>query len=267
MPLRDQLLVNPGLSFENNIFFQKGIIRPGSFEKNYINLREKEGRVYSDDIVKRLPEIPAAHSLKHEWLIRKISLEKLIHHLKHKDHCNSILEVGCGNGWLSHQLATSLNSDTCALDVNETELRQGARIFSSCEKLSFLYADIFTVDLSSQVFDSIILASSVQYFTDLKSLIFRLFKLLRNGGEIHILDSPLYPSADAAQEAQKRSEVYFEALGFTELKNTYFHHTIHEIHDFSFKLLFNPNSFVSRINRKVLKIPQPVFPWIVIKHP
>lgn len=266
MSLRDQLVQNPSLTLENNIFYQKEIKRPGAFEENYIQLREKESRMYTDEIVKELPQVPGSHPLNKEWRIRKISLEKLIYHLKGRGSCDFVLEIGCGNGWLSHNLAESLKAEVCAMDVNETEILQGARIFSLNQNLFFVYADIFTMNLT-QKFDTLILASSIQYFLDLKNLINRLLRFLTPEGEIHILDSPFYPSAATAQAAQKRSQDYFRSLGFPEMTNKYFHHTLQEMNDFNYKILFNPKSFISLINRKILKMSQPVFPWIVIKHP
>ncbi len=36
----------------------------------YLRVREKEGRLYSDQIVARLPDIPADHPLVDEWRAR-----------------------------------------------------------------------------------------------------------------------------------------------------------------------------------------------------
>src|SRR6185369_492378 len=104
-----------------------------------------EQRVYSDDVVRNLPDFSEQSTLKKEWDIRKITVRKLIKYLEKKNEKLSILELGCGNGWLSHQLAASLNAEVFGVDVNETELLQGARIFKDDQNLSFLCADIFSV--------------------------------------------------------------------------------------------------------------------------
>jgi ubiquinone/menaquinone biosynthesis C-methylase UbiE len=265
MALREHLLQNPSLIVQNNIFYQKEINRPGAFEKNYIRLREKESRVYTDEIVKELPQIPDWHPLRKEWSIRRISLEKLIWHLKRRGYCNSVLELGCGNGWLAHHLAASLKAEVCAMDVNAAELSQGSRIFASDQNLTFIYADIFTLNLGTLVFDTIILASSIQYFPDLKNLVNRLLGLLTPDGEIHIVDSPFYAAA-AVEAAKKRSYEYFHSLGFSEMTTQYFHHMLQEINKFNYQVLFNPNAFISLVKRKILRMPQPVFPWIVINR-
>jgi 2-polyprenyl-3-methyl-5-hydroxy-6-metoxy-1,4-benzoquinol methylase len=114
----------------------------GTFEKNYIELRKKEKRVYSDDVVRNLPDYDE-HSQKKEWMIRKITMTKLISYFSEKDNKNLILELGCGNGWLSHQLAISLKADIVGLDINEVELLQGARLFGGCRNLSFHHEILF----------------------------------------------------------------------------------------------------------------------------
>ena len=247
----------------DGILYAKDVARPGKFEKSYIGLREKEGRVYSDAVVQSLPDVPAAHPKKNEWDLRKISLLKLIAHLKKHGHTKSLLEVGCGNGWLSHSLAINLPAHVCALDINEIELRQGARVFQ-CPDLIFVYADIFTVDFRDHQFDTIILASSIQYFSDLPRLLRRLLEMVAPGGKIYLLDSPWY-TANTVTAARERSKTYFESLGFPEMAESYFHHTLSELTSFNYEIIFNPNSLASLMKKKVLGRQLPYFPWIELK--
>ena len=113
------------------------------------------------------------------------------------------LELGCGNGWLAHNLATSLNAEVCAVDVNETELLQGARVFNGQKNLCFVYANIFSFIFNPKKFDTIILGSSIQYFHDLKNLFATLFDLMNPGGTIYIADSPFYTTQEKADAAKK----------------------------------------------------------------
>jgi len=193
-------------------------------------------------------------------------LNKLISYFEKKSGKLSILELGCGNGWLSHRLSTSLNAEILGIDVNEKELLQGAAIFKSHKKVSFMYADIYSVDLKNETFDVILLASSIQYFADLRKLVERLLELLRPDGEIHLVDSPIYNSSNDSQQAQKRSRDYFDSKGVPEMVNDYFHHSFAELKSFNHQILFNPNSLISLFKRKILKIPQSTFSWIMINH-
>ncbi len=263
MNLRENLLNNSSLVFDHNIFYQKELARSQRFEDQYIQLREKENRVYTDEAVMKLPEISNSHSQKKEWAIRKKSSAALISYLASKP-LHTILEVGCGNGWLTHLLANSLHTESCGIDVNETELLQGARLFATHQNVSFIYGDIFTVRLQQHTFDTIILASSLQYFSEPKQLIKRLFEIVTLLGEIHIIDTPFYDSPEKAQAAHSRSQDYFASIGFDGMTANYFHHTFHDLKDFKHQIMFNPKSVSSIISRKLLNTNQSVFPWIKI---
>ena len=80
-------------------------ITPVDFESLYIQLREKEGRIYPDEEVAQLPVTSSTHPHYKEWLIRKESSQKLVSWLKKKKKPLDMLEIGCGNGWLSHKLS------------------------------------------------------------------------------------------------------------------------------------------------------------------
>jgi hypothetical protein len=47
------------------------------FETAYLAVRQKEGRLYPDEVVGRLPDVPPEHPLHREWQIRKSSLLRL----------------------------------------------------------------------------------------------------------------------------------------------------------------------------------------------
>jgi ubiquinone/menaquinone biosynthesis C-methylase UbiE len=264
MALQDELKRNRSLKLHNGVFYQADLPKQNDFELMYLSLRSKENRLYTDEIVKTLPKIPHNHVLEREWRVRSISSEKLISYLKRSLSCAKILEVGCGNGWLASKIASELSADILAMDVNEAELLQGARVFPS-EQLSFLYGDIRGLNLKDIYFDCIVLASSVQYFPDLVALIKRLIKLLTPSGQIHIIDSPIYSSNEAIVAARERSLRHFTSLGHPDLARFYFHHAKELIGIFNYTILEDPNSIVSIIKRQIFRSPHPVFPWIMIK--
>lgn len=264
MILREELKLNAGLKLDKGVFYQADLSRQNDFEQIYLALRNKENRLYSDEKVKLLPAVAADEELKNEWSMRGVSVNKLIAYLKRRNTAGSILEVGCGNGWLANKLAGDLSTDVLAMDVNEAELLQGARVFSS-ERLTFVYGDVFTIKLQPGRFDSIILASSIQYFQNIQSLINHLLRLVSPTGEIHIIDSPIYSSRQAATAAKKRSAEHFTGLGYRGMEQHYFHHTWEEIGIFNHKVLENPRAIMPMLRRKLFKKSHPVFPWIVIK--
>jgi ubiquinone/menaquinone biosynthesis C-methylase UbiE len=248
--------------FVDGVYFQRGIGKKDAFEKKYLSIREKENRIYSDEQVGHLPEVNPNHPHYQEWRVRNESMQRLVHYVNQKK-CQQILDIGCGNGWLSNCLAKT-KSEVFALDVNEVELRQASKVFREADNLRFIYADILSNPFKKEkLFDLIVLSSSIQYFPDLTSLIQCLQPLLLKGGEIHILDSPIYPNKTEALSAKKRSEEYFKSMQHGWMNHYYFHHTFDQFRSFDFNVLYDPSSLYNRF-RKIFSAISP-FPWILIK--
>jgi len=231
-------------------------IKAVDFNELYFNLRKKEGRHYTDEEVLHLPDISSSHVYYKEWKIRRISCERLVNYLKKKQRSLKILEVGCGNGWLSHRLAETPESKVIGIDINIYELEQAAKIFSEFSNLHFIYGDLRSGLFENHQFDIIVFAASIQYFPSLTDILKIALNLLKEKGEIHILDTHFYKPGESVA-AKTRSLDYFIKLGIPEMNNLYFHHPISELDLFDFKMLYQPS------RRFILKRSDP-FPWIVI---
>ena len=87
----------------------KGVIRisdiDDAFEKLYLQVRKKENRIYSDDEIKLLPYASKINPHKNEWALRTKSFLRFREYLSHKKSKLNILDLGCGNGWFTGQLA------------------------------------------------------------------------------------------------------------------------------------------------------------------
>ena len=227
----------------------------------YRRVRNKEGRIYSDQIVAHLPVLPDDHPQKVEWLARANSAHRLLRYIRKLSPPLHILELGCGNGWLSHQISAIPGVCLWGLDRKGFELTQAARVFGSLTT-GFLIADIYQPSFSSNSFDLIILASVIQYFPDLAELIQNLRKLLTQRGEIHVLDSPFYAQGELIS-ARERTLAYYASLGFPEMADYYFHHAPSELADFSVHWLYRPSGWQARFFRLFGKHTSP-FPWLCI---
>jgi ubiquinone/menaquinone biosynthesis C-methylase UbiE len=252
---------HPSIEDRDALYYQKTLRKNDTFEIHYTALRKSEGRLYEDDVVTKLPHIDPAHHAWKEWNIRKRSADRLVRFLKKKKP-DTVLEIGCGNGWLTNYLHSYLQTDCCGIDINETELNQAASLFSKTESLNFLYADILSGIFDSPCIDIIVLASVFQYFPDPQKLLFNLQKILKPEGQIHILDSPFYNDQEVLQ-AKQRSEKYFAESGLAGMQSHYFHHSWKAIESFQFSIIHNPSSFLNSLLRKV-RDDSP-FPWIVIE--
>ncbi len=232
------------------------------FESIYLKVRENEKRIYSDDELINLPFPSNNIPHKKEWNIRAKSYNRFKEYLRQKKDNLNILDLGCGNGWFSGQLSKSLNHYFYCVDVNLTELTQGGRVFNS-NQIKFIYADLFTADIPKTFFDVVIINAVVQYFPDFKKLFNHIFTLLRPNGEIHIIDSPVYKSAEAGN-ARQRTMDYYSLMDNEEMAKHYHHHTWDKLSSYSYKILYDPRSFVKRLKR-ILSIKDSPFPWIRIK--
>ncbi len=259
----DFLEENPAFTFRDNVFYQKALGDFHPFERLYLSIRVKEQRVYPDRIVKALPDFPPDSPMKKEWTVRRKTLTCMISYLRKaaKGKEIAILEVGCGNGWLSNHLARTEKSCVLGIDVNEKELLQAARVFRQRKNLRFAYADVFSAPIPAYHFDFIILSASLQYFRDIHILLQRLLTLLAQHGEIHIIDSPLYSREDLSAAA-RRSESYFVKNGVPLMQEYYFHHSYSVFNAFQTKILHDPATPLNWLRNKS-GVGSP-FPWIRI---
>jgi ubiquinone/menaquinone biosynthesis C-methylase UbiE len=226
-----------------------------TFQKQYISLRETEGRVYTDEEVKHLPRVALSHPLKKEWDSRQESGSRLVRYFSKKQRHLTILEVGCGNGWLSNQLSKIPGATVTGLDINEWELNQAKRVFP---QIRFLRGEIETLP-GLDHYDCIVFAASLQYFPSIQEIVETCFLHLKQDGEIHILDTFFYSEKEVAL-ARSSSAAYFNRQGFSQLSNYYFHHTTADLEKFTYKVMYDPSRLY---NRLFWNNP---FPWICIKN-
>lgn len=244
----------------NNLYIPADYHVNNDFEEQYILLRNRENRIYTDEELFHLPDIADSHPHFSEWMIRKRSAQRLIAKLETRKESLSILEIGCGNGWLTYQLSRIPGSRVIGIDINLTELHQAARVFNSNSKLKFIYGDIRSGVISDLKFDAIVLAASVQYFASLSGILNTCLQHLTKKGEIHIIDSPFYKQKEV-DDARKRTKEYYSRVGLPAMSDYYYHHCITEFSVYSCKLLRNPFS----VRNKIFRTSNP-FPWIYIKN-
>ncbi len=231
----------------------------------YLAAREKEGRLLDDNEARRLPVVPADHRHGDEWRIRGLSCRRLAAYLRGRRPLR-LLDLGCGNGWMSHRLAQSPGVAVDAVDLNPHELEQADRLFGGVEGLTFIHGDVFSSIFEPGRFDAAVLASSVQYFPSLPALIDRLFELLAEGGEIHILDSPFYTEETRAA-SQARSRDHYRRIGVPAMIEHYHHHLWSDLEPFRPHWLHRPDSLGARLQRRLLRRPLSPFPWARIAKP
>jgi SAM-dependent methyltransferase len=231
-------------------------------EDLYLAVRRKEERVVSVSQIRLLPDTPSGTPHADEWLIRKRSYQRLHRYLHSRFSSpeTSILDVGCGNGWMTNALSQNGRFNATGIDLNMTELALADEAFSGSPRVQFAYGDILGGALSGRTFDAIVVASSCQYFSNLAELMGALRDLLQPGGEIHVIDTPFYMD-DKIPQARERSRAYYHLLGYPDMANCYFHHRHSEMRRLGGVDL---NAKGIPFLAKLLQRPQ--FPWFKISR-
>jgi 2-polyprenyl-3-methyl-5-hydroxy-6-metoxy-1,4-benzoquinol methylase len=246
--------VNTG---EQNSETSYGQTLNSEFGDLYIAIRNREKRVFNDAQLMFLPDIEPSHIHYKEWQVRKHSSQRLIDYLKRKNRPLKILEIGCGNGWLSSRMSAIPGSKVIGLDINEIEIAQAKRVLKK-NNLEFVCAT-FHPEMFRSKFDIILFAASISYFPAVRSILQDALSCLADDGEIHIIDTPFFRHNEIVGAAL-RSNDYFKMLGYPEMSGYYHHHPISDIEKFNYKLLVNPLSLVNRIKKTEY------FYWISISH-
>ena len=234
---------------------------PGSnseFEDLYMDVRRLEKRVFSDNELMFLPDIDPSHIHYHEWQMRKRSSQRLITYLTKKNKPLKILEIGCGNGWLSSKLSSIENTKVIGLDVNQVEILQANRVFKK-NNLEFVCGNFNAGILGETEFDIVLLAAAIQYFPSVNSILKNTLDCLSENGEVHIMDTPFYNPKEI-DSAKQRAKSYFAMLGYPEMAAYYFYHSLNDIKKFNYKILLNPGNIINRISKKQ------AFYWMAVTH-
>jgi ubiquinone/menaquinone biosynthesis C-methylase UbiE len=136
--------------------------------------------------------------------------------------------------------------------VNRVELEQAARLF---EAPRFYFADVFDKGLPEAYFDVVVLAGSLQYFSDLKGLFAALKRLMKPEGVIHIIDTNFYTNAQLLANAAAGTQNYYACLGVPEMAGFYHHYLLEDIGGMN----LNERLWIRFLQK--IKVLSP-FPWI-----
>jgi SAM-dependent methyltransferase len=196
------------------------------FTDAYLSVREKEGRILSDEQLLKLPRFEGSEVLQKEWRLRADSAKRLLKILSNQFKKEvKILDLGCGNGWLTNQLAQN-GFSALGVDVNLPELEQAARVFNS-KNAHFAFADVFTWQPEVQ-FEVAIISAVLQYFSSPKQLFKRLFEVNPSLKKIYILDTSFYRERDKAA-AKSRTEKYYSQHGVPDMAEHYHHLSVDDL--------------------------------------
>lgn len=163
------------------------------FRQDYGAHRAAEGRGHDRDDVLSLPYL-ARGPLARQWAVRARTFDAFLRTVVGPAGRRlDILDLGAGNGWLSHRLA--LEGHRCtAIDIRDDAIDGlgSSGPFLGQADFDCLVAAFEAVPLPDQCADLAVFNAALHYATDLNATLAEAARLVRQGGTIAILDSPFY---------------------------------------------------------------------------
>jgi SAM-dependent methyltransferase len=209
------------------------------FLRDYTAIRSAEGYGYDDaERYRRLPEVGAEDPLAWQWRMRARSFAELrrrvlepmerIHegtrrngkqklpfaYLRVSSRIDSglrVLDMGSGVGWLSHQLAR-LGHAPCAVDLN-LDPRDGlgaARHYPA--RWPLLQAEFDRLPLADSQADVVVFNAALPYSSDYRVTLAEALRVLRPGGRIVVMDSPIYRRDASGRQMVAERQAAFERI-------------------------------------------------------
>lgn len=168
------------------------------FLEAYEGLRRMEGRgEFTIEERLRLPKVSSDHVRRAEWRERSRSLDWLKRYLSSDTGKQIYLDAGAGNCWLSWNLA-KMGCSVCAVDLS---LDRGDGLVAGdvyaerlSDNLARLRASFDSLPIVGSTIDIVIFNGSLHYSPRLLDTLTEATRVLRRGGKIIVMDSPIYRS-------------------------------------------------------------------------
>jgi SAM-dependent methyltransferase len=106
-----------------------------------------------------------------------------------------VLDLGAGNGWLSHRLA-ELGHDVVAVDASDDEADGLGAARHYAIEFSTVQADFAALPFAAAQFDLVAFNGSLHYAADTRETAAHARRMLAPGGALVVMDSPMF-HADA----------------------------------------------------------------------
>jgi SAM-dependent methyltransferase len=167
----------------------------GPVISQYRFVRGREGyRVPRPEYYRMLPLVAPDDPHAPEWRLRRESFERLHRRLLPAAVGSAqirVLDVGAGNGWLSHRLA-SLGHQVVAVDRLDDELDGlGARRHYATQFVP-VQADFDALPFAPGQFDLVVFNGSLHYSPNVAASLARAHRMLAAGGALAVMDSPMF---------------------------------------------------------------------------
>jgi len=121
----------------------------------------------------------------------------------------SVLELGAGVGWLSYRLALRGHAPV-ALDLLDDPVRGLGAARHYPQAFPRIQAELDNVPLADEQFDLAVFSASFHYAADYRAALREVRRLLGWGGQVVILDTPIYESYVYGEQVREERLARFE---------------------------------------------------------
>jgi SAM-dependent methyltransferase len=163
------------------------------FVRQYRTVREHEGyRASSPEYYRELPEVADSDPHAAEWRVRQESYEHLLQFvLGSSGMPMRVLDLGAGNGWLSHRLA-ALGHEVVAVDrIADAADGLGAACHYPV-RFPVVQASFDALPFVPEQFDAAVFNGSLHYAADVGAALVSARRMLIAGGMLAVMDSPMF---------------------------------------------------------------------------
>jgi SAM-dependent methyltransferase len=188
------------------------------FIREYEAVRHAEGRgSQGPDYYRALPFADLSGHFRADWQIRARSYEALLRYVvtpRKGQGVLRVLDIGAGCGWLAHRLSEQGHL-AAATDLLADPLDGlGAHIHYPTRFLP-IQAEFERIPLADAQCDLVIINAALHYATDYVAALTEAVRLLKPGGALAIVDSPVYHDATSgAQMMRERGDAFQQKYGF-----------------------------------------------------
>lgn len=183
--------------------------RFASFLADYTRIRLAEQRGSEDpSYYLDLPGCPPDHPIAWQWALRRRTFaaftRRVLPRLARRKPGLRVVDLGAGVGWLSNRLAL-LGHHPLAVDltVDDRDGLGAARHYDLSNRLAPLWpraqAEFDRLPLADGAADLVIYNASLHYSTDYAVTLGEALRVLRPGGTLAVLESPIYRKEESGE--------------------------------------------------------------------
>jgi SAM-dependent methyltransferase len=182
-----------------------------NFLREYTHIRLAEGRgAQPASYYTRLPECDATHPLAWQWRVRRGTVRAFDREIAPSLRPQSkILDLGAGCGWFSNHLA-GLGHYPCAIDVtiDDQDGLGAARHYQP--RWPLIQAEFDRLPFEDESVEMVVYNASLHYSTDYAQTLREALRVLRPGGSVVVLESPVYAREESGRRMAAERHAQFE---------------------------------------------------------